>query len=48
MQYGVYSENAGSQKVCFSLSWTGNWHDEPDGISKEIVIDRVLNCPIDA
>ena len=48
MQYGVYSENAGSQKVCFSLSWTGNWQDGPDDMSEEIVIERVLNCPNDA
>lgn len=47
MQYGLYSENAGYQKVCFSLSWSGNWPINSEDMYREIVIERV-NCPNDA
>jgi hypothetical protein len=46
LQYGLYSENAGHQKVCFSISWTGDWRDDPKDMSNEIIIEQVA-CPND-
>ena len=41
IQVGFYSENAGTQKAFFEISWSGKWHEEQSEMFKEIVIKRV-------
>ena len=40
LQVGLYSENAGSQKVFFDISWSGTWQDSENEMFREIVIKR--------
>ncbi|HOO53221.1 MAG TPA: hypothetical protein PLX30_03200 [Methanothrix sp.] len=40
IQLGLYSENAGHQKICFEISWSGKWQENEWEVFKEMVIRR--------